>query len=260
MVLLLWRLPQRSSYVSISLGLPLHSSIWAKAFWLFRMSLLPCSFGWFPSLFFVYPLFYGLRGRTLLGVIHIRFFLYGNSRYVTQITMLKYISSNATTSPSLVRTLKGSPETPFSSVTQFWENKADYFVPVNYFTIDLGSFRTPRDLASTLPFDSYLSNGSYPLSIFRARRELNCRVVTFFNTNPRPALRVRSALLQAISPLIAYDEKKVHSTLTISIFARGITGLACELIPISPMHRQLHIPICLKVGDAIQPSARTGGI
>ena len=43
-----------------------------------------------------------------------------------------------------------------------------YFVPVNYFATDLGSFITPRELTSTLPLDTRRSSGSYPLPILGA--------------------------------------------------------------------------------------------
>lgn len=54
-------------------------------------------------------------------------------------------------------------------VSQIREGKIGYFVPVNYFTIDLDSFHTPKDIASTLPSDFKLSDGSILLPFWTRR-------------------------------------------------------------------------------------------
>lgn len=102
-----------------------------------------------------------------------------------------------------------------SQVPQIQESEIGYFVPVDYFTTNLGSFSTPEVLTSTLPIDKSLSIGSYPLSIFRMRRYSTIGRATCFSHSRSE--RVSSTLSQAISPLVCHDEKKVHFTLTIFV-------------------------------------------
>lgn len=115
--------------------------------WLLRMSFLPYPCGWFPTFLFLFLLFDKFQPEALLGIIHI--------------ARTRALGAN------LLRFFRILSPLSYSDSKRY---RVSYFVPMNYFAIDLGSFNTPRDIASTLPSDLKHSDGSFPLSIFRARR------------------------------------------------------------------------------------------